>query len=180
MNETPPAPNPALSGPALSEEEPALAGEPSLAEEWPAAEGAQEWARRSDWGWIALAALVFALALLLRVTPDGQGVSLASWRLPELCAVKRAGGRCPGCGMTRSFVSAAAGELRRAFAFHPAGPLLLALLLAQLPYRGARLWTRARGRPALEAPAWLWGTLLGLGGLALLGTFVARLGGLAP
>jgi hypothetical protein len=39
---------------------------------------------------------------------------------------------CPFCGMTRSFVALAHGELSAAVRFHPAGPLLFAAMVAAL------------------------------------------------
>lgn len=39
---------------------------------------------------------------------------------------------CPFCGMTRSFVALAHGELAAAVRFHPAGPVLFAAMVAAL------------------------------------------------
>ena len=45
---------------------------------------------------------------------------------PTLCPLHRVTGRpCPTCGMTRSVVAAAHGELRAAVGFHAFGPALL-------------------------------------------------------
>ena len=50
---------------------------------------------------------------------------------PVLCPVRRATGRpCPGCGGTRSLVHLVHGDLRRAVAAHPLGPVLGLLLVA--------------------------------------------------
>jgi hypothetical protein len=99
--------------------------------------------RRADGFTLALSCVVLALAALLEVTPDRQGVALFGVRLPESCATRRLFGHpCPGCGLTRSFVLGVRGDAE-AFRLHPLGPLLLALVVAQLPYRAARL-ARAR------------------------------------
>ena len=74
----------------------------------------------------------------LRVTPDGTGLGVpgTGWRLPELCAVKRATGRpCAGCGAGRAFVLALQGELARAWGVHPTGVLYAAWTAAQLALR---------------------------------------------
>jgi hypothetical protein len=55
---------------------------------------------------------------------------------------------CPFCGMTRSFVALAHGEVSSAFRFHPAGPLLFAAMLAGLVAIATA--AIARGRPMVE------------------------------
>ena len=73
----------------------------------------------------------------------------ASVPLPELCSWHRLTGvNCPGCGLTRSFIALAHGDLRQAWAFNPAGLPLFAILLAQFPYRAAQLARLLTGRPA--------------------------------
>lgn len=128
--------------------------------------------RGRDLGWLALAIAVIAAALLLRVTPDQQGVTAFGWQLPELCLVKSYGGTCPGCGMTRSFVLGMRGDLA-AFRLHPAGPLLLLLLVLQVPYRAARLWQRRQGRAPWTVPH---GLIVALLALAFLLAWGSRLG----
>ena len=102
---------------------------------------------------------VIAAAALLNVTPRADGVTLWGWRLPEMCAAKRMGGTCPGCGLTRSFVYGAHLDAR-AFTIHPLGPLLFTAVLFQLPYRSfhllraRRLLAAGRKQEALERRAW--------------------------
>jgi hypothetical protein len=55
---------------------------------------------------------------------------------------------CPFCGMTRSFVALAHGDVASAFGFHPAGPLLFAALAVGLIAIAAALV--ARRRPLVE------------------------------
>ena len=134
-------------------------------------------ARRVDAVWLVISALVVGLAFALQVTPDGAGVTLAGWQLPELCLVKRSGGTCPGCGMTSSFVRGVRAD-PAAFRFHPAGPLLLLFVVAQLPYRGYRL-LRPRRAP-LGEPDWRTLVAAGLFSLLLLGAWATRLAGWTP
>ena len=62
--------------------------------------------------------------------PDGDG-HIAN--IPSLCAFHNVTGiPCPGCGLTRSFVSCGHGHLTQAFIYHPAGPLLFAALIIYL------------------------------------------------
>ncbi|MCA9213933.1 MAG: DUF2752 domain-containing protein [Planctomycetales bacterium] len=74
-------------------------------------------------------------------------VSVGGHTLPELCFTKRITGMsCPGCGMTRSFISMAHGNGRAAWAFHPAGPIWFVVFAAQIPYRSWQLWRLHRGK----------------------------------
>ena len=118
--------------------------------------------------WLLLAMLA---APLLGAVLYNQG-----WPIPKLrCWFYHATGiPCPGCGLTRSFMAMARGDLLRAVQFHAFGPLLyVAFLLGglhlvaelltnrswPLPYR--RWWAQER---------WQWG-LLGL----FLGYYLVRL-----
>jgi hypothetical protein len=101
-----------------------------------------------DIGFAGLAAAQLAAAAWLVpvgdrvVTPGGNelGVACPSHAL--------FGVDCPFCGMTRSFVALAHGEIGRAFAFHPAGPLLFA---AMLVFLGAVVVVALRrGAPLVE------------------------------
>jgi hypothetical protein len=107
---------------------------------------------------LSLATLLAARMLSVR---DAQHVALAGWErpLPELCSFRKIVGLdCPGCGLTRCFVSAAHGRLADAWRFHPAGVLLFGLIAAQLPFRGWQLWRILGGR-AEWTHAWLCGLL---------------------
>lgn len=77
---------------------------------------------------------------------------------PELCVFRRLTGLpCPGCGLTRSWVMAAHGDIDRAFAFNVFGPLLLAIAVAAVLVGGWMLATgrgapqRLSSRPAIRA-----------------------------
>jgi hypothetical protein len=99
---------------------------------------------------LILAALVLIAAIVLDVR-DGTQVLLPIVRLPlpEVCAWHRLTGlNCPGCGLTRSFIALADGDMRSAWSFNPAGMLFFAALLAQFPYRLAQLARLQAGRPA--------------------------------
>lgn len=111
----------------------------------------------------------------LALEPGDDTLRLAGIELPILCTVRAISGLpCPGCGLTRSVVAALHGELARAVAAHPIGPLVLAWLLLE----GARhaLWLAVpKRRAAIEVG----GRLLDRGGLLLAGvlfaTWVVRL-----
>lgn len=120
---------------------------------------------------------VLLAAALLRVGEAGVVVPTWNWRLPELCTLRRLTGiSCPGCGLTRCFISLAHGDLAAAWSFNPAGILLFAIVAAQLPLRGYQLWRIRRGRGELVLTHFaaagfvvFFAALLGQWGLRLLG-----------
>jgi hypothetical protein len=96
----------------------------------------------------AASCLVVLLAATMSIQ-DGAGVSLPGIAipLPELCYFRRGVGLdCPGCGLTRSFIALAHGEIARAWQFNPAGLLLFPLVAFQIPYQAAQLLRLKSGR----------------------------------
>lgn len=83
--------------------------------------------------------------------------------LPPVCFSRLVFGvSCPGCGLTRSFVAFAHGNLREAVGWNPMGPVLFVICLLQVPYRVVEykelwkdrpVWVRAR--KLSEAFVWL-------------------------
>jgi hypothetical protein len=95
---------------------------------------------------LALALALLAAAVTLNVEGESH-ISLHGLTLPELCVWRQLLGiSCPGCGLTRSCVSVAHGEIGHAWHFHPAGLFVVALAAAQLPYRAWQLWRTALGQ----------------------------------
>jgi len=89
--------------------------------------------------------------------------------LPELCMLRRMTGMtCPGCGLTRCFISLAHGDLASAWSYNPAGIWFFGVVALQVPYRSYQLWRISRGRRELD--------LLGAGQVAL-GVFAVALVG---
>lgn len=96
-----------------------------------------------------LAALV-AAALLDPAGPGGEPLGLAGFTLPATCSFQAmTGAPCPGCGLTRSWVSAVHGDLWISLRHHTLGWLLLLYALAQAVRHGAWLALPGR-RPAIE------------------------------
>lgn len=121
--------------------------------------------QRNDAWTLTLCLGLVLLATQLQLTADGEGVRLLGRQLPESCATLLAFGLpCPGCGLTRSFVSLSQGDWLAGWRFHPLGPLLFALVLLQLPLRAWRLLWRWRCWRRGETPreshalwlAWRW------------------------
>jgi hypothetical protein len=104
---------------------------------------------------LVLSAGVLIAALALEVRNESEivasGVDLA---VPAACYWQRLlKTDCPGCGMTRSIVSMASGDVRAAWGFNAAGPLLFLVLLYQVPYRAVQCVRLAGGREELWHPA---------------------------
>ncbi|HUG92939.1 MAG TPA: DUF2752 domain-containing protein [Planctomycetaceae bacterium] len=95
----------------------------------------------------AAAAIAGAFALTAR--SDGR---VALWclpgaPLPHSCASRAVwGADCAGCGLTRSFIYLAKGDLKASWRMHRLGWLMAIAVIGQVPYRLAAL-RRADGRP---------------------------------
>lgn len=98
--------------------------------------------------------LLMALAVIVCsfvMTSEGRtairipGLSIP---MPQTCLSRRMWGMdCPGCGLTRSFVSMSHAEFSRAFSFNAAGPLVYLFVLVQIPwhlFQICRLWNLKR------------------------------------
>ena len=105
--------------------------------------------RRRHREMLVVTVLVVVLSFVLQVRPDGRVAppGLADWPLPATCPSRELFGvKCPGCGLTRSFVQLAHGQWRQAWGYHRLGWLLAAAVLVQIPYR--LLLLRRPDRPA--------------------------------
>src|SRR3954465_15376423 len=87
----------------------------------------------------------------------GMGASLVAAPLlsphtldagPVLCPFRRLTGLpCPGCGMSRSFVALAHGDISDAFAYNRLRPLLMAIFVVAITWKLVSL-----ASPRVEAP----------------------------
>jgi len=87
---------------------------------------------------------VISLAGLLEVRSDQRVFvhGFPACPLPEMCMSRTwLGLECPGCGLTRSFVHLAHGDLSASWRLHRLGWLLALAVVAQLPYRLVALAT---------------------------------------
>ncbi len=81
---------------------------------------------------------IIALALVLK--PQGSQLQIGQVTLPGLCVLRQTTGiPCPGCGLTRSVVSAVHGNWKASRTFHRLGPVVLVFVLLQVLYRLAWL-----------------------------------------
>jgi len=101
--------------------------------------------------WVGSLAILIAAALLRVEGGTRVILPLANRTLPELCYWRVMFHMdCPGCGMTRCFISAAHGDLSAAAGYNPIGLLLFIGLIAQIPYRPWQLWRISTGRRELH------------------------------
>jgi hypothetical protein len=132
------------------------------------------------WMMLGLCVAVLLLSSLLSVRERTQVlVPLLGRPLPELCHFKKYTGiDCPGCGLTRSFISIAHGRLREAWRYNPGAFVLFPIMLFQIPFRATQLWRLKRGLPEL-ALGWVGRFAMGSVVCVLLGQWVLRQLGVA-
>ncbi|HVR44617.1 MAG TPA: DUF2752 domain-containing protein [Thermoanaerobaculia bacterium] len=110
---------------------------------------------------VVLAGGALLLAALGLAAARARGIDVLPDR--SLCWSQLLLGRtCPGCGLTRSFITVAGGDLARAAAWNPIGPILfvsLALLVLLHALRLAGLPLRWLGAVDLAVGAALAGVL---------------------
>jgi hypothetical protein len=99
---------------------------------------------------LVICALVLAASFVLIVLPDGRvAVPGVSHPLPETCGSRLLFGvSCPGCGLTRSFIHLAHGDLEASLRLHRLGWLMALFVAAQFPYR-TLLLMRPEWRPRI-------------------------------
>tara|TARA_B100000029_G_scaffold228842_1_gene226463 strand:- start:505 stop:1041 length:537 start_codon:yes stop_codon:yes gene_type:complete len=104
----------------------------------------------------AAAVLLLAISLRTRADQRVEFVWLPGWPMPETCASRGVFNvECPGCGLTRSFIALAAGDLADAWRMNRTGWLLAVAVLCQFPYRLATIrQLKLSGFPE-PLPPWL-------------------------
>jgi len=104
------------------------------------------------WAMLLGAACVVVLAAVLQVRgPETVVIPLVDMPLPGTCTYKRfVGIECPGCGLTRCFISMAHGRPVAAWRFNPAGILFFTIVAAQIPFRGLQIWRIRRGMAEIQ------------------------------
>ena len=96
----------------------------------------------------AMGLSVIGLSFLMRAEgPESVYWPGARFAMPEVCTAKRVFGvPCPGCGLTRSFISISHGQFGRAWQFNPASFLLYPFVFVQIPWHAMQYWLiRKRG-----------------------------------
>lgn len=105
--------------------------------------------------------LAAAVVLLLSVSMSVSGQTSVflpgtSTPLPETCTARLFFGiDCPGCGLTRCFISIGHGEFARAWHFNPAGFIVYLLFAVQIPWQSYQIHRLMKGWRSYERP-WIY------------------------
>ena len=101
---------------------------------------------------------IIVLAFWLRI--DAKEYVVVPWlniALPQTCMFRNMTSlNCPGCGLTRSFISLADGHWQQSWHFNPVGWIVFILVVVQIPFRTLQLARLRSGRAALVFPGTLW------------------------
>lgn len=123
----------------------------------------------------AMSIVAIGMSFVLTVGADGRVYPpLATVPLPDACVSHRLFGvDCPGCGMSRAFISISAGDWDAAHRFNAASYVMYLFVAVQIPWQGMQIVrTLKRGRPIDT-----WWTLVPMIGVIawLVGCYLRRL-----
>ncbi|MCA9155111.1 MAG: DUF2752 domain-containing protein [Planctomycetales bacterium] len=120
--------------------------------------------------------IVLLLSVVMSVRSETAVViPLLNTPLPEVCSFRRMFQMdCPGCGLTRCFISMGHGQVRRAFEFNPVGVGFFLVVAGQIPYRLTQIVRLRRGLPEWSL-GWFGYSLLVIVSGALLVQWIIKL-----
>lgn len=103
----------------------------------------------------AMAAVVLLMSVLMRSEGD-SAVYLPGFSspMPDSCTSRRLLGiDCPGCGMTRAFISISHGQVARAWQLNPASIVVYLFVAVQIPWHAIQIWRLRNHRRPIQ---WNW------------------------
>lgn len=121
--------------------------------------------RERHWTMLIVCLGVVIAAPLLTIREGGRvGASwLPTTAFPPMCGSRALlGVECPGCGLTRSFVALAAGDVARSLQFHRVGWVMAAAVVLQIPYRIYALRELRTKNPNRTWPVWFGHALIAM------------------
>ena len=99
----------------------------------------------------ALAVIILSFTMTL-IGPSLVYLPGSAVPLPESCTARLLFGiNCPGCGLTRAFISISRGEFANAWNFNPAAFVVYLFVIIQIPWQTYQLSRILRGRQCVEA-----------------------------
>lgn len=100
----------------------------------------------------SMAAFILLMSIFMRTEGDTE-VFLPGFRspLPEACSSRRMLGiDCPGCGMTRAFISISRGEFSRAWHLNHASFVVYLFVAVQIPWHAIQIWKLRRNQRPMD------------------------------
>ena len=94
------------------------------------------------WIFLSIAAVILLLSFLMRSEGE-KAVFFPGFQtaMPETCTSQRLFGiDCPGCGMTRAFISISSGQFVRAWNFNAASFIVYLFVAFQIPWHTIQIW----------------------------------------
>lgn len=116
--------------------------------------------RRRHWDMLVFSSLAIVLSFALFIRSDGRVAlrGVAGHPIPETCLAKTLFHiDCPGCGLTRSFISLARADWSGAWNYNHVGWLLALACVMQIPYR---TWCLTTGRTLASRLSAIFGYVL--------------------
>ena len=119
-------------------------------------EGLEQTDSTFHWTFFWISTAVVTLALVFQVRGEEQVVIPGiQFPLPGTCTFKKlTGADCPGCGLTRCFISMAHADVQRAWHFNPVGMLLFVVVAGQIPFRAVQIWRLRSGLTEIRLGWW--------------------------
>jgi hypothetical protein len=99
-----------------------------------------------------MAAVILLMSIVMR-TDGEKAVFLPGFKspMPDTCSSRRMLGiDCPGCGMTRAFISISHGDFARAWTLNHASFIVYFFVAVQLPWHAIQIWKLRRNQPPLD------------------------------
>lgn len=102
--------------------------------------------------WLVLVSIVLVGVVVLQVNgSESVRIPFFEFDLPTICAMRRYTSLpCPGCGLTRAFVSLGSGEFRNAWKYNPASYAWFVAMLSQFPFRIIQIRRLQQGRDEIH------------------------------
>lgn len=110
--------------------------------------------RLSYWLWLSGSILILLCSWVMSTGDERQVLLPGVGVLPETCTLHtHFGVDCPGCGLTRSFIHLAHGNLRTAWTLSPVGLLLFIYIASQIPLVLNLMWSSRTIENIIDASA---------------------------
>lgn len=120
--------------------------------------------RGSHVGLLIASTLVIVASVFMNIRGHDRVRLLGFSELPQMCQFRNIFDiPCPGCGLTRAFISMGHLDFVSAWNYHPIGVFFYAIVVFQIPYRCIQIVRCRNGLLPIQlgtAPPWIWGILV--------------------